>query len=115
MIIMPHRTTREIDEANGLNKMIMPQIKSIIPSNSSKAQFEYSFLMVIAMLTTLMLDNIIHIPNAIVKITGNMLGIETRTTPSIIDNNPDITPKNGVYIVCVEKVKAIKTMPWTMM
>ena len=95
-MITPLRTTREINEANGLNKMIMPQIKSIIPSNSSKAQFEYSFLMVIAMLTTLMLDNIIHIPNAIVKITGNMLGIETRTTPNMIDSKPDITPKNGV-------------------
>lgn len=45
---------------------------------------------------TLMLDSIIHMPSAMVKITGSMLGIETRTTPNMIDSKPDITPKNGV-------------------
>ena len=92
---MPLRITREINEANGLNKMIMPQIKSIIPSSSSRHQLEYSFLTVMAILMTLMLDSIIHMPSAMVKITGSMLGIEMRITPSIIDSSPDIMPKNG--------------------
>ena len=92
MMIMPPSTTIDKDEANGLNKMIIPHIRSIIPSSSHRDQFDTVFLTVTAILITLTLDKIIQIPNAIAKITDRMFGIATRIRPTMIDRMPEAIP-----------------------
>ena len=44
----------------------------------------------------LMLDRIIQMPSAMVKMVDNAFGIATRIMPTIIDKIPDIMPWNGM-------------------
>ena len=96
MMTIPLRTTIDKDDANGLNKMIMPQIKSTIPSSSNHTQFDTPFFIVIAMLMMLTLDSITHIPSAMPNIVGNIPGIAISIIPIMIDNMPETIPKNGI-------------------
>ena len=114
-MMMPPRTTIEIDEANGLNRMITPQIKSIIPSSSQRYQFGTPFRTEIEILMTLMLDRIIQIPSAIVKIVARTFGMASIMIPTMIDKIPDIMPWNGIYTLCAAKSSPINVIPWIIM
>ncbi len=89
---MPPSTTIEMDEANGLKRMIIPQIKSIIPSSNQRYQFGTPFLTEIEMLMTLMLERIIQIPSAIVNMVAKTFGIASIMIPTMIDRMPDMMP-----------------------
>lgn len=86
----------EIDEVNGLNRMIRPAIKSMMPKTSNRPQLGIAFLEAIATLMISILDNIIQMPSAITKIVERTFGIAIKIMPSMIDNTLDMTPKNGV-------------------
>ena len=86
----------ETDEANGLNRIITPTTKSIMPKISSKTQFGMAFLATIATLIISTLDKMIQMPSAIAKMVDKMFGIASKIRPIIMDNMPDMTPKNGV-------------------
>lgn len=92
IMMIPPITTIDRDEANGLNKMIIPHIRSIIPSSNHRDQFGTVFLTVTAMLITLTLDKMIQIPSAIAKITDKIFGIATKISPTIIDKIPEAMP-----------------------
>ena len=92
IIIIPPRTTTEIDDSNGLNRIIIPATKSIIPSNNHRYQFATLSLTATAMLMTLILDRMIQIPSAIANTVGNIFGIAIKIRPTMIDSIPDIMP-----------------------
>ena len=92
IMMIPPRTTIDRDEANGLNKMTIPHIRSIIPSSNHRDQFGTVFLTVTAMLITLTLDKMTQIPSAIAKITDKMFVIATKISPTIIDKIPEAMP-----------------------
>lgn len=96
IMMMPAIIMIDIDEANGLNKIIIPAAKSITPKSNNKNHFDITFLAAIAILIISILDRMIQIPSAIAKMTDRIFGIATRTSPSMMDNIPDIMPKNGV-------------------
>ena len=90
--MIPPSMTTEIDEANGLSKIITPTIRSIMPNIRNKNQFEKPFLIESAMLIILTLDKIIQIPSAIAKTVGRAFGIAIKTIPTMIDKIPEIMP-----------------------
>lgn len=92
MITIPPRTMIDRDEANGLNRIMIPTIKSMIPNSRIKPQFETPFLTAIATLIILILDKIIQIPSAIPNTVDKMPGMATSKMPTIIDRMPDIMP-----------------------
>ena len=92
MMIMPPSTTIDKDEANGLNRMIIPHIILMIPSSSHRYQFVTVFLAVMAILIIFTLDRMIQIPRAIAKATDKIFGIATNIRPTIIDKIPEAIP-----------------------
>ncbi len=92
MIMIPPSMTSEIDEAKGLKRIMIPQIKSITPSSSHRYQLETPFLTVMAILIILTLDRIIQIPSAIVKIVDKTFGIAIMIKPTTIDKIPATMP-----------------------
>ena len=92
--MMPPRMTTEMDEANGLSRIMIPAIRSIMPNNSNKNQFGTPFLIERAILMILTLDKIIQIPKAMAKIVGSASGIAIKMRPTTIDKIPEMMPKN---------------------
>lgn len=92
MMIMPPSTMIEIEEANGLNRIMIPQIKSMMPSKSQRYQLETLVLTDKEMLMTLTLDRIIQMASAIAKTVVNTFGIAISNNPAIIEMMPDAIP-----------------------